>query len=107
MRPLGTRAEPTRRLTYLSAVEGLAERGRLTAGRWPRRSESIQVDGAGAGPLEAAVLDSTARLLHLAPGDRVWLGAETSSSRAAGAALTVTVVGVFRPLPRAGWERDP
>ena len=46
----------------------------------------------GAAPLEAAVLQSTARLLGLKPGDRVRLG--TEFGRSPNGPLTVRVVGV-------------
>ncbi|WP_213450397.1 FtsX-like permease family protein [Rhizomonospora bruguierae] len=82
--------------TYLSGVEDLPARALLAAGRWPR---------AGAVSLEAVLLEPTARLLGLAPGDRVHIGAEVAGDAAP--AVDVTVVGVVRPLPGAGWDRDP
>jgi hypothetical protein len=79
--------------TYLGAVEDLPRRADLVDGRWP------------AAPAEAVILEPTARVLGLAPGDRVTLGAELRQDPAP--ALTVTVVGVARPLPGTGWDRDP
>ncbi|MDQ7904067.1 permease [Phytohabitans sp. ZYX-F-186] len=85
--------------TYLSGLDDLPARATLAAGRWPRAATGR------AAALEAAVLEPTARLLGLAPGDRVRLGAELSVDPAP--PLDVTVVGVARPLPGAGWDRDP
>ncbi|MFC5833657.1 FtsX-like permease family protein [Nonomuraea insulae] len=83
-------------VTYLSGVEDLPGRAQLTTGRRPR---------AGAVPMEAVVLESTARLLGLKPGARVHLGAELFEDPAK--PVEVTVVGVVRPLPATGWDRDP
>ncbi|MBP2707513.1 permease [Microbispora sp. RL4-1S] len=91
--------------TYLSAVEDLTARARLTAGRWPRAGTAGAGAAPPASPMEAVVLEPTARLLGLTPGSRVHLGAELSGEHAEG--LDVIVVGVVRPLPGAGWERDP
>jgi hypothetical protein len=82
-----------RSAAYLSAVENLPATAELTTGRWP---------GAKG---EAAILDTTARQLGLAPGDRVRLGAELVRNPAP--PVTLTVVGVVRPLAGAGWDRDP
>ncbi|MCO8275150.1 permease [Actinoplanes sp. TRM 88003] len=79
---------------YLSAIEDLPARAALVSGRWPR-----------AGTTEAAVLQSTARLLGLKAGARVQLGPELG--RDANAPVEVTVVAVVRPLPDTGWDRDP
>ena len=88
--------------TYLSSVEGLPDHARLTAGRWPRST----VDTAHpATPLEAVVLEPTARLLGLAPGSVVHLGPELYGNP--GAPLDVTIVGIVNPLPGTGWDRDP
>lgn len=94
LRTLGPQREGARRLAYLAGVDGLPGRGRLVAGRWPV---------AGAPVTEAAVLTTTADVLGLAPGRTVRLG----PSPAAPGTVTVRVVGVFRPLPDAGWDRDP
>ena len=94
LRTLGPQREGARRLAYLAAVDGLPGRGRLVAGRWPV---------AGAPVAEAAVLTTTADVLGLAPGRTVRLG----PAPAAPGTVTVRVVGVFRPLPDAGWDRDP
>lgn len=104
MRSLGKPTTELRRLAYLSSIDDLASRARLTAGRWPQASG--QVDSP---VLESAVLDSTARLLNLAPGSRVILDAESPSSSydTQAAAVTVEIVGIFRSLPGAGWDRDP
>ncbi|MEU4428743.1 hypothetical protein AB0F81_49725 [Actinoplanes sp. NPDC024001] len=80
-------------VAYLSGVEGLPQRADLVTGRWP------------GGPLETVVLEPTARLLGLAPGSRVRLGPEKARDPAP--AMEVTVVGVVRPLPGTGWDRDP
>jgi hypothetical protein len=98
MREFGVSTPASRQLAYLSGIDDLASRARLTAGRWPQPS-------APAGPREAAVLDSTARLLHLAPGRLVRLGAEARPDTAG--PVLVKIVGTFRPLPNAGWDRDP
>ena len=88
--------------TYLSSVEGLPDHARLTAGRWPRST----VDSAHpAIPLEAVVLEPTARLLDLALGSVVHLGPELYGNP--GTPLDVTVVGIVSPLPGTGWDRDP
>jgi hypothetical protein len=81
---------------YLAGIEDLPERAVLVAGRWPR---------AGASTSEAAILQSTARLLGLGAGDRVRLGAEFG--RSPNGPVSVLVVGIVRPLQDAGWERDP
>ncbi|BCJ49939.1 hypothetical protein Asp14428_14140 [Actinoplanes sp. NBRC 14428] len=86
----GTTAE-----TYLSGISDLPAHAVLAAGRWPR---------AAAVP-EAVVLESTAKVLGLSPGDTVRLGPERAFDPSP--ALTVTVVGVARPLPATGWDRDP
>lgn len=85
--------------TYLSGLDDLPARARLVTGRWPRPATDP------AAPLETVVLESTARTLRLAPGSRVHLGGELAIDPAP--ALDVTVVGVARPLPGTGWERDP
>ncbi|MFI5916028.1 permease [Dactylosporangium sp. NPDC051541] len=96
--PVGPSAAPA--VGYLSGIEELAAGAELTAGRWPRRATAP-----GPGPLEAVVLEPTARSLGLAVGDPVHLGAELT--RDGDAALDVVVVGVVRPRPGGGWERDP
>ncbi|WP_433436789.1 FtsX-like permease family protein [Nonomuraea sp. CA-141351] len=88
--------------TYLSGVEDLPARAQLTAGRWARAAAGGPHP---AGPLEAVVLEPTARLLGLTLGSRVHLGVELSDDPAA-QAVDVTVVGVVRPLPGRGWDRD-
>ncbi|GAA1268499.1 hypothetical protein GCM10009677_21250 [Sphaerisporangium rubeum] len=92
----GTGRDGPADVTYLSGMDGLKSRARLTAGRWP---------SPGAAPLEAVVLESTARMLRLRVGDRVKLGPELTREPAP--PTDVTVVGVVRPLPAAGWDRDP
>ncbi|BCY11189.1 FtsX-like permease family protein [Actinoplanes sp. L3-i22] len=96
MRTLPGRRDQAR--TYLSAVEDLSERAALVTGRWPK---------AGGDPAhpEAVLLDSTAKLLGLAVGGHVRLAADTSADAPA-PAVDLTVVGVARPLPGAGWDRD-
>ncbi|MEJ3746650.1 FtsX-like permease family protein [Actinomycetes bacterium KLBMP 9797] len=87
---------------YLSGVEDLPARAVLTSGRWPRPA----TDAAhAAAPLEAVVLEPTARLLGLTLGSRVSFGPEVAGDGAP--AVEVTVVGVVRPLPGTGWDRDP
>ncbi|WP_327003576.1 hypothetical protein OHA72_52355 [Dactylosporangium sp. NBC_01737] len=81
---------------YLSGMDDLSARAQLTAGRWPQAAKT---------PLEAVLLEQTAQLLGLAPGSRLHLGAELA--HAAVPPLDVTVVGIVRPLPGAGWDRDP
>ncbi|WP_433177160.1 FtsX-like permease family protein [Actinoallomurus sp. CA-150999] len=88
--------------TYLSGVEDLAARAQLTTGRWPRAAADAAHPAA---PLEAAVLEPTARLLGLTLGSRVHLGAELAGDH--GPAVDVTVVGVVRARPGTGWDRDP
>ncbi|MEV2242635.1 FtsX-like permease family protein [Micromonospora sp. NPDC049891] len=78
---------------YLSGLDDLPTRAELVTGRWPRDRG------------DAVLLESTAQLLDLSPGRRVRLGAELA--HAPGAAIDVTVVGVVRPLPGRGWDRDP
>ncbi|MEV4108195.1 FtsX-like permease family protein [Nonomuraea sp. NPDC049695] len=95
--------------TYLSGVEDLPARAQLTTGRWPRAAADAGHPAGPraaqpAGPLEAVVLEPTARQLGLAPGARVRLGAELFGDP--GPAVDVTVVGVVRPLPGTGWDRD-
>ncbi|MEV0133319.1 FtsX-like permease family protein [Dactylosporangium sp. NPDC050688] len=82
--------------TYLSAMDDLPARAQLTAGRWPQAAKT---------PLEAVLLEQTAQLLGVGPGSRLHLGAELA--HAAVPPIDVTVVGVVRPLPGAGWDRDP
>ncbi|HST84382.1 MAG TPA: hypothetical protein VLL08_21775 [Kineosporiaceae bacterium] len=90
------RPDEPRKLAYLSGIDGLQSRARLTAGRWPRST--------GAAPIEAVVLQPTARVLDLAVGSRVRLGTEITSRTDA---VTVVIVGIFQPLPNSGWDRDP
>ncbi|MGW4464831.1 FtsX-like permease family protein [Micromonospora sp. NPDC004704] len=78
---------------YLSGLDDLPARAQLMTGRWPRD------------PGDTVVLESTAQLLGLGPGSRVHLGAELAHAPVP--ALDVTVVGVVRPLPGRGWDRDP
>ncbi|MGI5240236.1 permease [Dactylosporangium sp. CA-139066] len=81
---------------YLEAMDALPEQAQLIEGRWP--------SGAG-GPLEAVLLEPTARMLGLTAGSRIRLGAELAHAPAP--PLDLTVVGVARPLPGIGWDRDP
>ncbi|SCF28168.1 permease [Micromonospora chokoriensis] len=78
---------------YLSGLDDLPTRAELVTGHWPRQ------------PGDAVLLESTAHLLDLTPGRRVRLGAELAHPPVP--ALDVTVVGVVRPLPGRGWDRDP
>ncbi|WFF03670.1 FtsX-like permease family protein [Micromonospora sp. WMMD964] len=78
---------------YLSGLDDLPTRAELVTGRWPEH------------PGDAVLLESTAHLLDLTPGRRVRLGAELAHPPVA--AVDVTVVGVVRPLPGRGWDRDP
>ncbi|MGW5581234.1 FtsX-like permease family protein [Micromonospora chokoriensis] len=78
---------------YLSGLDDLPTRAELVTGHWPRQ------------PGDAVLLESTAQLLDLTPGRRVRLGAELAHPPVP--ALDVTVVGVVRPLPGRGWDRDP
>ncbi len=84
-------------VAYLAGMEDLASHAELTAGRWPRAT--------GGGDWEAAVLESTAQQLGLAPGSRVRLGTQLATDPVP--AADVLVVGVVRALPGTGWERDP
>ncbi|MET8527960.1 FtsX-like permease family protein [Micromonospora sp. NPDC005172] len=78
---------------YLSGLDDLPARAELVTGRWPQH------------PGDAVLLESTAQLLDLIPGSRVHLGAELAHPPVP--AIDVTVVGVVRPLPGRGWDRDP
>ncbi|MFI7024171.1 FtsX-like permease family protein [Micromonospora sp. NPDC049900] len=78
---------------YLSGLDDLPTRAELVTGRWPRERG------------DAVVLESTARLLGLTLDRRVRLGAELAHDPVP--AIDVTVVGVVRPLPGRGWDRDP
>ncbi|MFG1992678.1 permease [Actinoplanes sp. NPDC048988] len=80
------------REAYLSGIEDLDSRASLVSGGWPRKGQ-------------AAVLESTARLLGLSVGSRVTLGEELGVGGAP--PVTVTVSGIVRPLPGGGWDRDP
>ncbi|MEV1244921.1 FtsX-like permease family protein [Nonomuraea sp. NPDC050022] len=122
--------------TYLSGVEDLPARAALVTGRWPRGAAADaahptvpqkadaarpavpqKADAAHpavppmadaarlAVPLEAVVLEPTARRLGLTLGRRVRLGAELGDDPAR--TVDVTIVGVVRPLPGTGWDRDP
>ena len=106
MRPLAGDAVAPKQLGYLSGVDGLASRARLTAGRWPQPQSSGQDSSGRARSLEAVVLEPTAQLLNLALGSHVRMKPEIGNSDAS-TALTVAIVGIFRPLPDAGWDRDP
>ncbi|XVU22780.1 FtsX-like permease family protein [Actinoplanes sp. CA-054009] len=88
------RALPGRgdREAYLSGIDDLDSRASLVTGSWPRKGQAV-------------VLESTARLLGLSVGSRVTLGEELGIGGAP--PVTVTVSGIVRPLPRAGWDRDP
>jgi hypothetical protein len=91
LRPLPGRDDDAQ--TYLSGVEDLPNRAALTSGRWP---------GAAG---ETVLLESTARLLGLRLGSRVHLAAKPPDNPAP--AVDLTVVGIARPLPDGGWNRDP
>ncbi|MFE0528825.1 permease [Micromonospora parva] len=78
---------------YLSGLDDLPARAELISGGWPRH------------PGDAVLLESTAHLLNLTPGRQVRLGAELAHAPVP--AVDVTVVGVVRPLPGRGWDRDP
>ncbi|MEV1315181.1 permease [Micromonospora arborensis] len=78
---------------YLSGLDDLPARSELVTGRWPQH------------PGDAVLLESTAQLLRLTPGRRVRLGAELAHAPVP--AIDVLVVGVVRPLPGRGWDRDP
>ncbi|WP_430500715.1 permease [Micromonospora trifolii] len=78
---------------YLSGLDDLPARGELVSGRWPQH------------PGDAVLLESTAQLLGLTPGRRVRLGAELAHAPVP--AIDVIIVGVVRPLPGRGWDRDP
>ncbi|MEU5935036.1 permease [Micromonospora sp. NPDC047187] len=78
---------------YLSGLDDLPTRAELVTGRWPQH------------PGDAVLLESTAQLLGLTPGRRVRLGAELAHAPVP--AVDVVVVGVARPLPGRGWDRDP
>ncbi|MFI7079694.1 FtsX-like permease family protein [Micromonospora sp. NPDC049903] len=78
---------------YLSGLDDLPTRAELVTGGWPRERG------------DAVVLESTAQLLGLTPGRRVRLGAELAHDPVP--AVDVTVVGVVRPVPGRGWDRDP
>jgi hypothetical protein len=97
--PAATEVDGMPAETYLSGLNDLPARAMLSAGRWPRPATD------SAAPLEAVVLEPTARTLGFVPGSRVHIGAELSIDP--GPALDVTVVGIARPLPGAGWDRDP
>ncbi|GAA2577252.1 hypothetical protein GCM10010435_61770 [Winogradskya consettensis] len=90
LRPLPGRDDDAR--TYLSGVEDLPDRATLTSGHWP----------AAAG--EAVLLEPTAELLRLRVGSRVHLAAKPPENPAP--AVDLTVVGIARPLPNGGWDRD-
>ncbi|WIM99445.1 permease [Actinoplanes oblitus] len=96
MRELPGRTDGAR--TYLSAVEDLPARAALVTGRWPRA-------GRNPGRAETVLLEPTAKLLGLTVGSRVRLAAKPPDDPAPAAALTV--VGIARPLPGTGWDRDP
>src|SRR3954470_24962301 len=86
------------RVGYLGVLDDLERRVRFTAGRAPR---------AGARVPEAALPAAAAGALRLAPGDVVALGAEVAGvTPASPRPVTVRGVGVFTPLPGAGWDRD-
>ncbi|BCJ47077.1 hypothetical protein GCM10010168_34030 [Actinoplanes ianthinogenes] len=93
MRELPGRTDGAR--TYLSGVERLPEKAALVTGRWPR---------AGQHPAEAVLLEPTAKLLGLTVGSRVRLAARPPDDPAP--ATDLTVVGIARPLPGSGWDRD-
>ena len=86
------------RLAYLMTSTDLAGRAALTSGRWP--------SGTAAGPPEAVVPDTTARLLGLRLGQPLVLGEEVDLGGVE-EPVRVVVVGTFRPQDRAGWEGDP
>ncbi len=85
------------RQAYLAMTDDLTSRADLTSGRWPADA---------AGPAEAVVPTTTARLLDLDLGDEVVLGKEIGLG-GGDDPVTVVVVGTFRPRAGADWERDP
>ncbi|GAA1977696.1 ABC transporter permease [Nocardioides panacihumi] len=92
------RLEDAHRLAYLASGDGIAPEAELTSGRWPHDAAS--------GRPEAAIPDSTARLLRLHLGERVVLGQEIGLDGADNP-VDVVVVGTFRPRDQAGWQGDP
>lgn len=94
-RPLPGRRDEAR--TYLSAIEDLPNRAELVTGRWPRAGDPAHA--------EAVLLEPTAKLLGLSVGSRVRLAEKPPDYPAP--AVDLTVVGIARPLPGAGWDRDP
>ncbi len=99
MRRLGPPVTGPRHLAYFSGVDDLTAKARLSSGRWPRPSTTP-------GRFEAVILEPTARVLGLHPGSTVELGPEVPPTPG-NTPEKVTVVGVLRPLPDAGWDRDP
>jgi hypothetical protein len=95
IRPLPGRRDEAR--TYLSAIEDLPNRAALVTGHWPRAGDPAHA--------EAVLLEPTAKLLGLSVGSRVRLAAKPPDNAAP--AVELTVVGIARPLPGAGWDRDP
>ncbi|GIF13991.1 FtsX-like permease family protein [Actinoplanes teichomyceticus] len=95
-RPLPGRRDRAR--TYLSAVENLPSKAALVTGRWPRPGRSLA-------HAETVLLEPTAKLLGLRVGSRVRLAAKPPDDPAP--AVDLTVVGIARPLPGGGWDRDP
>ncbi|GAA0234803.1 permease [Cryptosporangium japonicum] len=79
---------------YLSGVDNLEDTATLVGGRWPR-------SGAG----EAVLFDRTARLLGLEVGSVLRLGPQIGRQTAR--PVDLTIVGLVRPRPDAGWDRDP
>jgi hypothetical protein len=92
MRELGDQSDGAR-VAYLSGMDDLEARAGLVAGRYPRD------------PGEAAVPETTAARLGLAPGDTVELGREVRPEQAP--PVRLEIVGVVRPVAEAGWDRDP
>jgi hypothetical protein len=102
MRALGKQTGTVHRWAYLSTTDDLSSRARLVAGRWPSAA-------AAGGRTEAVVLEPTVEALGLTPrtalGHRVDLGEEIRPDQAG--PRPVVIVGIFRPLPGSGWDRDP
>ena len=86
------------RQAYLTMTDDLASRAGPRVG-------AVAVATAPT-PAEAVVPATTARLLGLRLGDEVTLGKETGLG-GVDDAVTVVVVGTFRPRAGAEWERDP
>ena len=103
VRPLGVASAPGAH-GYVVAADDLTAHADLTAGRWPGATPG--------GPVEVAVPDDVAYVLHLGVGDELVLAelrdGRTREPVAGSGDVPLVVVGTYTPVPgtEGTWDRD-